>query len=60
MTERDPIKGLADWLIEQGLADSARLDQINSEVKSEIETAVQFALSAPFPSREQAEQDVYA
>jgi pyruvate dehydrogenase E1 component alpha subunit len=59
MAERDPIKGLADWLIEQGLADSARLDQIDSEVKSEIDAAVQFALAAPFPSAEQAEQDVY-
>jgi len=60
MTERDPIKGFADWLIEQGLADSARLEQIDSEVKSEIEAAVQFALAASFPSADQTEQDVYA
>ena len=60
MTERDPIKTFADWLIEQGLADSARLEQIDSEVKSEIEAAVQFALAASFPSADQTEQDVYA
>jgi acetoin:2,6-dichlorophenolindophenol oxidoreductase subunit alpha len=60
MAERDPIKTFADWLVEQGLADSARLDQIRSEVNSEIESAVQFALAAPYPGPEQAEQDVYA
>ncbi len=60
VTERDPIKGLADWLIEQSLADHALLDRIHSEVKSEIETAVKFALTAPYPSPEEVDQDVYA
>jgi TPP-dependent pyruvate/acetoin dehydrogenase alpha subunit len=60
MAERDPIKGFADWLVEQGPADPARLDQIRSEVNSEIEAAVQFALAAPYPGPEQVEQDVYA
>lgn len=60
MAERDPIKGFADWLVEQGLAAPARLDQIRSEVNSEIEAAVKFALAAPYPGPEQVEQDVYA
>ncbi len=60
MAERDPIKGLGDWLIEQNLADSALLDRIQSEVRSEIETAVKFAIAAPYPGPEEVEQDVYA
>jgi acetoin:2,6-dichlorophenolindophenol oxidoreductase subunit alpha len=60
MAERDPIKTFAGWLVEQGLADSERLDQIQSEVNSEIEAAVKFALAAPYPGPEQAGQDVYA
>lgn len=60
MAERDPIKGLADWLIEQRLADPALLDRIQSEVRSQIGTAVKFALAAPYPGPEEVEQDVYA
>jgi pyruvate dehydrogenase E1 component alpha subunit len=60
MNERDPIKGLADRLIGQSLTDSASLDRIHSEVKSEIDAAVQFALAAPYPNPSEAEQDVYA
>jgi pyruvate dehydrogenase E1 component alpha subunit len=59
-TERDPIKLLADWLIEQGLADSAPLSAIRSEVESEMKKAVEFAVSAPYPGVEEVEQDVYA
>ena len=36
-TERDPIKLFTDWLLEQKLADRAGLDQIQAEVKAEIE-----------------------
>ncbi len=59
-TERDPIKLLADWLIAQKVADRARLDEIQAEVQSEIEKAVQFALEAPYPGIDKVEQDVYA
>src|SRR5881397_1690694 len=59
-TERDPIHLLGDWMISQNLADRARFDQIQSEVKSEVEKAVQFAIAAPYPDRDKADQDVYA
>jgi TPP-dependent pyruvate/acetoin dehydrogenase alpha subunit len=59
-TERDPIKLLADWLIEQSLADSAQLSAIRSEVESDMEKAVEFAVAAPYPGVEEVEQDVYA
>ncbi len=59
-TERDPIKNLADWLIEQKHTDAAALDRIQAEVRTEMKTAVEFAVAAPYPGPEEAEQDVYA
>ena len=60
MAERDPVKILAHWLRTQNLADSALLDRIHSEVRSEIKSAVELARAAPYPSAEEVEQDVYA
>src|SRR5437899_7116110 len=59
-SERDPIKILGDWLIQQKLADSAQLERIQTEVKAEITAEVEFAIAAPYPAIEQVEQDVYA
>jgi TPP-dependent pyruvate/acetoin dehydrogenase alpha subunit len=59
-TNRDPIKLLADWLISQSFADSAVFQLIESEVRAEMQAAVDFAIAAPYPSADQAEQDVYA
>jgi pyruvate dehydrogenase E1 component alpha subunit len=58
--DRDPINILTDWLVAEKHADAVLLDGICSEVKTGIEKAVEFAVSAPFPGPEQAEQDVYA
>ena len=59
-SERDPIKNLADWLVEQKHTDAAALDRIQAEVRAEMKAAVEFALAAPYPGPEEAEQDVYA
>jgi len=59
-TERDPIQILGDSLIKEKIADRARLDAIAAEVKGEIDQAVQFATSAPYPAVDKVQQDVYA
>jgi TPP-dependent pyruvate/acetoin dehydrogenase alpha subunit len=59
-TERDPIKVITDAILAQKIADRAALDQIQSEVKAEIDKAVQFAMSAPYPNVDKVAQDVYA
>jgi acetoin:2,6-dichlorophenolindophenol oxidoreductase subunit alpha len=59
-TERDPIKLLADWLVQQGHADSTQFTRIHSEVESEMKKAVEFAVAAPYPRITEVEQDVYA
>ena len=59
-TQRDPIKLLADWLVEQGLADDATFEGIEQKVQAEVEAGEQFALNAPFPNPDEVDQDVYA
>jgi acetoin:2,6-dichlorophenolindophenol oxidoreductase subunit alpha len=59
-TECDPIKKLADWMLEQKFTDSAQLAQIQSELTVEMEKAAEFAVKAPYPGLEEVEQDVYA
>ena len=59
-TERDPLKVMSAWLIEDGAADAATLDRMQAEIQAEIEKAVQFALAAPYPAVEKVVEDVYA
>jgi acetoin:2,6-dichlorophenolindophenol oxidoreductase subunit alpha len=59
-TERDPIKLLADWLVSQKVVERSRLDEIQAEVKSEVDKAVQFAIAAPYPTPDKVDQDIYA
>src|ERR1700730_6654059 len=59
-TDRDPIKLLAGWVVEKGLADSDQFSRIQSEVESEMKKAVEFAVTSPYPSVTEVEQDVYA
>jgi acetoin:2,6-dichlorophenolindophenol oxidoreductase subunit alpha len=59
-TERDPITLFTTWLLEQKIADRARLDQIKSEVEAEMKKAVQFAMESPYPAVDKVDQDIYA
>jgi acetoin:2,6-dichlorophenolindophenol oxidoreductase subunit alpha len=59
-TNRDPIKLLGEWLMKEKLADSSALARIETEVRKEMQAAVEFAIAAPYPSVDQTEQDVYA
>jgi TPP-dependent pyruvate/acetoin dehydrogenase alpha subunit len=47
-------------VIEQKIAEPAQLAQIESELTEEMDKAVEFAVAAPYPKPEEAEQDVYA
>jgi pyruvate dehydrogenase E1 component alpha subunit len=60
MTNRDPLKILSGWLIDQGLTDQTVIDQIEAEVKDEIETGAEFAINAPYPDPSEVDQHVYA
>jgi acetoin:2,6-dichlorophenolindophenol oxidoreductase subunit alpha len=58
--ERDPIKLLGLWLIEEKYADVQGLEQTSQEVRRQMEAAVKFAIDAPYPPADQVEQDIYA
>jgi acetoin:2,6-dichlorophenolindophenol oxidoreductase subunit alpha len=60
MTERDPIKNLGDWLLNQNYADKALFERLHSEIEAEMKKAVEFAIAAPYPNLDEVDQDVYA
>ena len=60
MTNRDPLETLSTRLMQQRLAEQSVFDRILADVKTEIESGVQFALAAPFPAPGQVDEDVYA
>ena len=59
-TTRDPLTLLAEKLIGQKLTDQSVLDHIHTDVLSEIENGVQFAINAPYPDPSEVDEDVYA
>ncbi len=59
-TNRDPIQIFSAWLTAEQIADTKTLAAIESEVRAEMQAAVDFAIAASYPKPEQAEQDVYA
>ncbi len=59
-TQRDPILNLRNWLVEQKIVDTGTLDRWHAELESEMKKAMEFAISTPYPSPDQVEQDVYA
>ena len=58
--ERDPLKLLAGWLIEQRAAEPSLFDQIDRDVRRNVAAAAEFALNAPFPDPSEVDQHVYA
>ena len=58
--ERDPVDKLSRWLINEKLTDREALERMQSEVKAEMQAAVDFAMAAPYPRPDEVDQDVYA
>jgi pyruvate dehydrogenase E1 component alpha subunit len=57
--DRDPLKILSNWLIENKLADAGIFEQIEAGVQAEVQASVEYALNAPFPAPEEVSQHVY-
>lgn len=60
INERDPLKVLSSWMLEKNLVEENVFRQIEAEVHQEIEKAVEFAIHAPYPDKEEVDQHVYA
>jgi pyruvate dehydrogenase E1 component alpha subunit len=57
---KDPIKRLRDKLIQTDISMEAELQEIEKRVSNEIEDAVKFAVESPYPTPEEALEDIYA
>jgi len=57
---RDPLRTLADRLLEAGLATQEELDAVERRAEEAIERATEFALNSPMPDPSELEEDVYA
>jgi TPP-dependent pyruvate/acetoin dehydrogenase alpha subunit len=57
---KDPIALLERQLRQQGELDDSRLQAMEGDIMSALETAVAFAEASPFPQPEQATDDVFA
>lgn len=58
--DRDPIRLHGHWLVEHGYAEQRDLDQLTADARGEMDAAVKFAISAPYPSTDQVGEDIYA
>jgi TPP-dependent pyruvate/acetoin dehydrogenase alpha subunit len=57
---RDPLKLYTERLRERGLVSAADLEEMVHEITVEIDDAVTFAKSSPFPTRDQLAAHLYA
>ena len=48
-SERDPLNIMTGWLQGQAMVNDDLLEEMDKEVRTEIEAGVQFALDAPYP-----------
>jgi acetoin:2,6-dichlorophenolindophenol oxidoreductase subunit alpha len=60
ITQRDPLDTLAAWLLDQQIADTEILRQIDADVRALVASGVEFALNAPYPDSSEVDQHVYA
>jgi pyruvate dehydrogenase E1 component alpha subunit len=58
--ERDPLQVLAKWMVAQRLATAADLGQVEAQVRAEVSSGLEFALTAPYPDPHEVDQHVYA
>jgi pyruvate dehydrogenase E1 component alpha subunit len=57
---KDPIKRFRSKLLESNVLSQAEADEIEQAVIAEVEEAVKFALESPYPTPEEALEDIYA
>lgn len=58
--EKDPIKWHRNYLLENGIFTAEELDAVEKQAKEDIEKAVEFAESSPYPPLDIIMEDVYA
>jgi 2-oxoisovalerate dehydrogenase E1 component len=57
---RDPLRRFPEYLIAQGIASAAELEQVKEQVEDEVRVAAEIALAAPQPGPETVLHHVYS
>jgi TPP-dependent pyruvate/acetoin dehydrogenase alpha subunit len=60
MVERDAVVGFGQRLVSEGVLQASDLDAIKERMHAEVEEALDFAQSSPYPEPEDALADVFA
>ena len=58
--EKDPVKRMETFLIENKIATQEVIEGLNAKIAAEIDNAVKFAQDSPYPAVEVAVQDIYS
>jgi len=58
--QRDPIKRFEAYLLERGILNDDKINEIEARARQEVDEAQRFAEEAPYPPPEQALGDVFA
>ncbi|QPZ91036.1 thiamine pyrophosphate-dependent dehydrogenase E1 component subunit alpha [Thioclava electrotropha] len=58
--QRDPIINFGKWLVGEGVASDAKLEEIREAVKKDAADAVEYALAADYPDVGEVDMHVYA
>ena len=58
--KRDPIQLHKERLLEQGIATQEEIDQMENEIKIQIEEAITFARESPYPEPSELFEDMFA
>ncbi len=59
-TQRDPLLTLSRWLAAEFQVEQSVVEQLERQVRADVEEAVQFALDEPFPESVEVDQHVFA
>src|SRR6185369_2867508 len=60
VTERDPVTLHGEWLMRNKLATRDQLDKIQSDLIKDMDTAMEWAIAAPYPDKAKVTEDIYA
>jgi pyruvate dehydrogenase E1 component alpha subunit len=60
VTERDPVTLHGEWLMANKVADRAQLDQVQADLITTMDAAVEWAIASPYPDPSRVTEDIYA
>ena len=60
VTQKDPVALHGEWLMANGVATRAQLDDVLNDLTAEMDGAMEFGINASYPDPNKVDQDIYA